>query len=184
MKDAKQKMQAAESFPDSQAVERAVERLAARSARLLARIKCWREEQVRTDRYMSIAEAATALGLQRQTVLRRIANLKLIAPRSPESGRYRVLECSLDLTPRDTKILMAAVDGSNGFLEWYLETPNVKLNGMKPLELIVASENHSRAARAKRRRLVESLAELGGSIFSTAFDRLQLDRASPDLKLA
>ncbi|WP_147282989.1 hypothetical protein [Pseudorhodoferax soli] len=184
MNAVKKKSKPGESFVDHHAVERAVEKLAERCSLLLARVKHWREERLRTDRYMSVAEAAAALGLQQRTVLRRIAHRKLIALWSTEAGRYRVLACSLALTPQDTKILMDAVDGSNGFLEWYLETPQVKLNGMRPLDLIVASENHSRAARAKRRRLVESLAELGSSIFSTEFDRLRLSRASQDLLLA
>jgi len=115
---------------------------------------------LRSAEFKTTSEASELLGIREAAVRKRIREQKLFALKTPVDGEHRIPAWSLDprLAGAPTAALLADAGAAD---EWhlyhFLSTPNGSLNGLRPFECLLSSENLPLPRQAIRDELVADL---------------------------
>jgi hypothetical protein len=115
---------------------------------------------LRSTEFKTTSEASELLGIREAAVRKRIREQKLFALKTPVEGEHRIPAWALEprLAGAPTAALLAQAEGTD---EWhlyhFLSTPNGSLNGLRPFECLLSSENLPLPRQAIRDELMAYL---------------------------
>ena len=134
---------------------------------------------LRSAEFKTTSEASELLGIREAAVRKRIREQKLFALKTPVEGEHRIPAWALDsrLAGAPTAALLAQAEGAD---EWhlyhFLSTPNGSLNGLRPFECLLSSENLPPPRQAIRDELMAYLGfPPGASLLETVRQALSAE---------